>query len=246
MTSVNWHNRFTQQAHWTESLRAYAFTNVGLSTAKEVLEVGCGTGAILAGLKTSASLHGLDIEPAHLIQALSHAPKAHLTCGDAHNLPYLSHLFDITFCHYLLLWVNDPLKVLTEMKRVTRQDGYVLALAEPDYRRRIDQPSELAKLGQLQTESLRHQGANPDIGGQLKDLFIQAGIHVLESGELARRVNDSPTPEEWELEWDVLEYDLSEPVSEVDLKKYKSIDKRAWETGKRQLYIPTHFAWGRV
>jgi len=57
---MEWHKRFVQQAGWTGELRRYLFKRTGLQFARRVLEVGCGTGAILAGLETGAAVHGLD------------------------------------------------------------------------------------------------------------------------------------------------------------------------------------------
>ena len=150
---MDWHARYTQQANWTRELRDYLFKRIGLTTAERALEVGCGTGAILSEIQTQ-SLHGLDILPAALMEARVHAPAARLTRGDALSLPYPNECFEIVFCHFLLLWVSDPHRALGEMKRVTQPGGYVLALAEPDYSARVDEPTELASLGRWQTESL--------------------------------------------------------------------------------------------
>ena len=37
--------------------------------------------------------------------------------------PFTNASFDLTFCHYLLLWLKDPLSAIKEMKRVTRPGG---------------------------------------------------------------------------------------------------------------------------
>ena len=71
---MNWHERFRQQAGWTRDLRTYLFTRADLAHAKHVLEVGCGTGAVLQDLETPALLHGLDFDPARLAEARVHAP----------------------------------------------------------------------------------------------------------------------------------------------------------------------------
>lgn len=242
---MDWHTRYTQQAGWTRELRNYLFASVGLEAARRTLEVGCGTGAILCEINSPA-LHGLDLQPASLMDARVHAPAAALTRGDALSLPYADGAFDITFCHFLLLWVSDVERALLEMKRVTRAGGYVLALAEPDYSARVDKPAELAELGRLQTESLRKQGADPSVGGSLAGHFFRAGIKLIETGTIESRRNEAPTLAEWKSEWAVLEDDLAESVPFETIQHFKRVDKQAWERGERILHVPTHFAYGQV
>ena len=242
---MNWHVRFTQQANWTRELRDYLFQRTGLESAGRVLEVGCGTGAVLSGIRTGA-LHGLDLRPASLMEARVHAPAASLTCADALSLPYPDASFDITFCHFLLLWVREPRRALLEMRRVTRPGGSVLALAEPDYSARVDEPAELAVLGRWQAESLHRQGADPSLGGRLAELFFQAGIELVETGAIESRGRDALAPLEWELEWAVLEHDLAEFVPLEEVQQLKRMDAQARARGVRLLHVPTYFAWGRA
>jgi ubiquinone/menaquinone biosynthesis C-methylase UbiE len=265
---MDWHARFSQQADWTRQLRNYIFDSVRLTRACCILEVGCGTGTLLAELPCrtctpfgprarrgetacasagkQAAVHGLDLEPARLAEARVHARRARLTNGDAHRLPYPAQTFDLTFCHFLLMWVKDPAEVLREMRRVTRRKGYVLALAEPDYSGRVDQPKELAPLGRWQAESLQRQGADPHLGRRLAGLFAEAGIKIIETGSLRGRGTHLLTPGEWELEWAVLEADLAGFVPAGKFQKMKRLDEAAWRRGERVLYVPTYYAWGRV
>lgn len=246
MADLDWHARFQQQANWTRDLRVYLFSRAGLEDARRILEAGCGTGAILAGLSPRAAVHGLDLSLPRLSEARVQAPAARLTCGDVLCLPYADAVFDAAFCHFLLLWVSDPLQALLEMRRVTRPGGYVLALAEPDYTRRQDAPPELEGLGELQNESLRRQGADIGLGGRLADLFRQAGMKPLECGALAAAESEPSLPGEREQEWAVLESDLTGFVSPGEIQKYKNLDRQAWQEGKRRLHIPTFFAWAQV
>ena len=243
---MDWHSRFLQQAAWTRELRAYLFDCAGLTRAQRVLEVGCGTGAILSGLAIPAAIHGLDLEYARLAEARTHVPAGVLTCGNAKAMPYPSGVFDITFCHFLLLWVRDPLLALLEMKRVTRPGGAVLALAEPDYDSRVDKPAALVQLGRWQAESLRRQGADPGLGSRLAGLFRQAGIRLSESGTLQEGAGCLPVPAERGLEWAVLEADLEGWVPLQEIHRMKTLDEQAWERGERVLHVPTYFAWGKV
>jgi hypothetical protein len=100
-------------------------------------------------------------------------------------------------------------------------------------------------LGRWQTESLSRQGADPGLGGRLADLFVRAGIELDETGTLQNTDQDL-SPEDWELEWAVLESDLTGVVPRDDLQTMKRLDQQARERGQRKLYVPTYFAWGRV
>ncbi len=239
---MNWHARYLQQASWTRSLRAYLFEQAGLKNARRVLEVGCGTGAILRELPDSASPHGLDLEPDSLAECRIHAPAASLTRGDGHFLPYPAQSFDIVYCHFLLLWVKDPLQVIREMARVGKT---VLALAEPDYSRRVDKPVTLQPLGRWQAEALRRQGANPSFGAMLAETFHQAGIRLVETGPIQSGAALASAAD-WETEWAVIESDLAGIVPVVEIQKIKKLDEAARQSGTRALHVPTFFAWGKT
>jgi ubiquinone/menaquinone biosynthesis C-methylase UbiE len=239
---MNWHSRYLQQAAWTHDLRVYLFEQARLANARRVLEVGCGTGAILHDLNTQTSLHGLDLEPAALAECRVNAPAVSLTRGDGFSLPYPDKSFDIAYCHFLLLWVKNPLQVVCEMARVSRT---VLALAEPDYSQRVDEPNELKLLGEWQIEALRRQGANPFFGAQLAETFYQAGITLIETGPIQSQAV-MRSAEDWENEWAVIEADLDGWVSSVEIQKMKELDKTARSHNKRTLHVPTFFAWGKT
>ena len=238
---MNWHLRYLQQAAWTRDLRVYLFEQAGLDTAKRVLEVGCGTGAILHDLNTPASCHGLDLEPASLAECKINAPAVLLTRGDGHSLPYPDNYFDIAYCHFLLLWVKDPLQVVREMARVSH---HMLALAEPDYSQRVDEPPEFAILGKWQTESLRRQGANPSFGSRLAETFYQAGINLIETGPIQSEAV-MRAAEDWDNEWAVIQSDLEGIAPKEEVEKMKGVDETARRRGGRTLHIPTYFAWGK-
>lgn len=239
---MNAHIRYLQQANWTRELRNYLFEKAGLERTDRVLEVGCGTGAVLRELTTPAPLHGLDLEPVSLTQCRIHAPAASLTLGDAHVLPYADKSFDIVYCHFLLLWVSDPLQAVHEMARVGR---IVLALAEPDYRHRVDEPYSLKPLGEWQTQALIRQGANPFFGGGLAETFHQAGIELQETGTI-QPAESKRSLVEWENEWVVLQADLAGFVPDEDIQKMKVLDEQARQRGERVLHVPTYFAWGKT
>ena len=243
---MDWHARYTSQAGWTRALRDYLFEKAGMKTARRVLEVGCGTGAVLGQLSGPRLLYGLDIDMRALRECGVHAPAAQRVCGDALRLPHPAGTFDIVYCHFLLLWVPEPLQAVGEMKRVVRPGGHVLALAEPEYSARLDEPPELAPLGRWQAEALAGQGADPGFGARLADTFYRAGLHIVETGMIKGRGVAPLSAEERQLEWQVLESDLAGHVPAGELLRMKALERAAWERGTRRLEVPTYFAWGTV
>jgi SAM-dependent methyltransferase len=249
---ADWHDRFTRQARWTLDLRQYLFKRAGCQTAKRILDVGCGTGVLVSELSdlVSAQVHGLDINRQYLKISTQQTADAFLTQADAFALPYISGIFDICFCHFLLLWVMDPAKAVAEMARVTKPGGAVLAIAEPDYGGRIDYPPELAQIGQWQQAALRSQAANPEMGRRLAGIFSGLGLNKVETGVLGGQWTAPLSPEDWESEWSVIQADLQQitqnPSIFNTIKALKNIDLSACAKGERVLFVPTFYAWGVV
>ena len=246
MIKVNWHRRYLQQAAWTRGLRDYLSDRTKRSGSGRILEVGCGTGAVLSTWPTSASLYGIDIDLAALQESHRYAPAAFLTRGDVLALAYPDRSFHISYCHFFLLWVTDPLAALMEMKRVTKSGGHVLAMAEPDYTARVDKPDELAALGKLQNQSLKRQGADIGIGSRLANLFFQAGIKIIETGLIQSRQNRALSWEDGQQEWEIIESDLTGLIPPGEILRWKKMDAEARRHRTRVLNVPTYFAWGQV
>ena len=248
-STYKWHQRFQQQARWTKSIRNYIYDRIMLQAAKRVLDVGCGTGILLEELSrnTSCSAYGVDINLSSISFARLSAPRSTLTLANALSLPYRARTFDIALCHFLLLWVKNPLQVLEEMSRVVMPGGYVLALAEPDYGGRIDFPIDLAKIGRWQTDSLKDQGANPFIGRELLSIFSSVGFMNIEVGVLGGRWGEEQTEEDISLEWEVIYSDLyhkKEFIQSAEELKYLYISSH--KNNLNIMYVPTFYAIGEV
>ena len=171
--------RFRQQASWTIAFQQRVLSLLP-NRKINILEVGCGTGSFLCSLQSirnSADIHwvGLDIAYDRLAYAQQRI-IADWVNGDGMVLPFPAEAFDLVICHYLLLWLKRPCQVLTEMKRVARLGGWIVATAEPDYLSRIDYPDRFVDAGKAQTEALRAMGANPQAGRELPNLFHSAGM----------------------------------------------------------------------
>jgi SAM-dependent methyltransferase len=246
-TIEDWHRRYQQQAFWTQPARRFLADQLSFRGAGRILDVGCGTGALFPDLleESSANLYGLDLDLESLHFAETTQDAASLICGDALHLPYASQSFDITLCHFLLLWLPNPAAGLAEMARVTRTGGYVCLLAEPDYGGRIDYPSIFERIGKLQTDQLQAQGADPLIGRKIPALLSQAALNDIHTALIGGHWSGPPDHENWSSEWDVLEHDLRGRLPTDELKELRAQDAAAWESGERLLYVPTFYAWGQ-
>lgn len=247
-TLQQWHERFQQQALWTADLRAFLFSQVNLKEAASVLEVGSGTGAITTSLHalTQAQVYGADIDYERVRFSSSADPASAFSCADAAHLPYSGATFDLTFCHYLLLWLHEPLPSLKEMMRVTRPGAKILALAEPDHQARVDAPASLEPLGRLQTQALAGQGVCTNAGRKLASWFSQAGLQDVQIGVSGFQTHTAALPAWFDSEWQVLQQDLAASVAPDEMLRLKELDRQAWQTGQRVLWIPTFYAIGTV
>jgi len=239
----DWHQRFRQQAEWTRELRHHLFAKFNLSTSAAILEVGCGSGAVLgeSAKLDYPSTFGLDINSRVLFFCQEKYPQVHLSAGDADWLPFADGNFDLTYCHYLFLWLKHPLQALQEMKRVTRPGGWVATFAEPDYEGYISYPTPLAELTSLQAKSLKKQGVNTHMGRQLKQLFHQAGFRDVDCGLIAAQWKDNAEQLEYELQ--MMRCDLNAIGKDNLLLKF---EKKMRNRDEAIYFIPTFYAFGRA
>jgi SAM-dependent methyltransferase len=248
LSLAQWHQRYQQQAAWTQDVREYLFSRLNLHTEDQVLEVGSGTGALLSQVAKTHAVHlwGIDLDCSALLFTKKHGSNFHLAQANGYRLPFPSECFTMTYCHFLLLWLDQPGKMLEEMGRVTRPGGAVIALAEPDHLSRIDYPPPLDQLGTLQTSSLKKQGVDIEIGRRLSMLFHQSGFSRVESGVLGAQWSTKFMDENDETEWMMIRSDLDGTLSEKEIAQYQQIDRQARQNGTRVLFIPTFYAVGFV
>ena len=107
---------------------------------------------------------------------------AAFTNGDGEQLPFADGVFDLVFCHYLLLWTENPLKIILEMRRVLKNQGIAAAMAEPCYTEMSASPKSLQILAEEQREKLEEAGSIINIGCMLENLFKEAGFRDVQSG----------------------------------------------------------------
>lgn len=95
-------------------------------SGKRVLEVGCGTGLVLERIREfTSSAQGIDLSPGMLEKA--RARGLDVTQGSATELPFDDDTFDVTCSFKVLAHIPAIETALSEMARVTKPGGYILA-----------------------------------------------------------------------------------------------------------------------
>ena len=93
---------------------------------RDVLEVGCGTGLVLSRISSFArAAKGVDLSPGMLQKAKQRGLD--VLEGSATDLPFANETFDVTCSFKVLAHIPDIEKALSEMARVTRPGGYIIA-----------------------------------------------------------------------------------------------------------------------
>lgn len=94
----------------------------------KLLEVAIGTGYPVADAlqKQGFEIHGIDISPALIEKCLATNPAIHAKVGDAENLDYADGEFDAAYCFHSTWYFPDLPRVIDEMLRVTRPDGFII------------------------------------------------------------------------------------------------------------------------
>jgi malonyl-CoA O-methyltransferase len=98
---------------------------------RRLLDVGCGTGNLLALLRaryTSAELTGLDLAPGMVASArekLGDDPLVALVEGDAERLPFTAGSFDVVVSTSTYQWLDDLPAAFRQVFRVLRPGGVV-------------------------------------------------------------------------------------------------------------------------
>ena len=169
------------QALETAEERIPLYIEVGLKDAKLVLDVGCGSGIVTRDIArlTKGKVVAVDGSK-DMIKVAQNVLKPYknveLRLGDANNLPLEDNLFDIVTCNLLLMWTDDPQKVVNEMARVTKPGGKVLATLEPDYGGKLHFPENPKVDPIFAGKAIRARGGDPHIGRKLRLLFVRAGL----------------------------------------------------------------------
>jgi|SRR5262245_60107846 len=160
----------------------------GIQPGQSVLDVACGTGIVArtaaARVGSTGRVVGLDLNEAMLGVARRVRPDIEWRQGDAASLPFPDGTFDVTLCQSALMFLPDPVRALSEMRRVTRSPGTVAVQvydtldSQPGYRPFIEVAARHA--GPEATSLLGTYWVYGDLNA-LARIFDAAGLHIADT-----------------------------------------------------------------
>jgi SAM-dependent methyltransferase len=170
-----------------------------VSAGQQVLDVGCGPGALTAELVARLGPAGVSaVEPSEPFVAAvrERHPGVDVRCAAAEELPFPDRAFDAALAQLVVHFMADPVGGLREMARVTRRRGAVAACVWDHAGGRGPLSPFWAAARELDP-GLEDESQLPGSrGGQLTELFQAAGLHDVEETALSVGV-EHPSFEEW-------------------------------------------------
>ena len=226
-----------------------------------VLDVGCGTGAITAGIARAVGVQGHVVGIDRDERLLQLAREGHRECsnlqfqpGDATSLSYRAQ-FDIITAARTLQWISDPGLAISKMKHAAKRDGLLVIL---DYNHTKSEwaPDPPPAFRHFYRAFLGWRDANGwdnEMGDHLPAYFREAGLLDIRSeieDEIAAR-GETDFVERAGLWSEVIE-SLGEPISkagfctESELRAARE-SYSAWvETGLEKQTLALRAVIGRV
>ena len=189
--TMGYSDEFQQMLRRRSAQTNAAYLLPHLKPGMKVLDFGCGPGTISVGLAKAVEpgeLHGIDMEASQIeIARAAASAGGHdnmvLRTGDVTGLPFADDYFDVAHGHAVLNHVPDTRAVLAEVKRVLKPGG-LLASRELICDSSFLEPPSGGLSGGWDTFSnlLAANGGHPQMGKQLKRVFLEAGYNDIRTG----------------------------------------------------------------
>lgn len=120
-TRIDTHVRYSERSY---DLEADVISALSLQPGASVLDIGFGTGSFLRRLGDGYTLTGVDTSDA----AIAAADGFTARWADAQDLPFEDGSFDAVTARHMLYHVPDPVRAISEARRVLRSGGIFAAV----------------------------------------------------------------------------------------------------------------------
>lgn len=184
------HHESVVQSHARRRAEVEAwFLLPNLKPGMRLLDAGCGPGTVTAGLARAVSpgdVVGVDSAPGVLEHARAHAADGHVdnvtfVSGDVYALDFADAEFDVVYANQLLQHLTDPVRAISEMRRVLKPGG-LIAVRDADYATMSPHPKfrEFLDWNRLYHDVAYRNNAEPDAGRTLPTWVRAAGFPEIE------------------------------------------------------------------
>jgi ubiquinone/menaquinone biosynthesis C-methylase UbiE len=192
---------------WSSRLANIFLDFADLPETGELLDVGCGTGALTLAMTRrwpKRSVIGVDLADAYVTYAKSRrtSDRPVFEIGDACALKYDDRRFAGVTAHLVFLFIPKPEIALREMRRVTRPGGTVAAVVLDQrgglvYQRMLWDTAVVIdpNARAVRDSMLANPVANP---GGLMGFFRQAGLAAVEEQSLTFRMDYANFEDYWQ------------------------------------------------
>lgn len=185
-TYTHGHHESVLRSHaWRTARNSAAYLLGELHPGQRLLDVGCGPGTItldLARRVAPGRVTGIDAAPGVLrgaeeLRRQQGVGNVTFATGDAYELAYEDDSFDVIHLHQVLQHLTDPVRALSELRRVLAPGG-VLGARDSDYAGFFWFPADplLARWLTLYHELTARNGAMADAGRELPRWARAAGF----------------------------------------------------------------------
>jgi SAM-dependent methyltransferase len=173
----------------------------GIANEQQVLDVGCGPGALIAELVERlgpSAVSAVDPSESFVEAARERFPEVTVRRASAEELPFESDTFDAALAQLVVHFMQDPVAGLREMARVTRQGGVVAACVW-DHAGGKGPLSPFWEAAREVSSEVEDESRLPGTREhQLGELFRAAGLGDVEEDELWIDVEHATFEDWWE------------------------------------------------
>src|ERR1700674_3672372 len=177
-------------AHVTAHFMPFLLRAARVAAGMHVLDIATGTGlsaeAALAAVGPTCHVMAADVSPAMAEKArerLGKAPNASVSVEDGQALSFADCSFDVVLCNLGLMFFPEPVRGLSEFRRVLRPGGRVAVsvntVVERSYNHQIN--VTIARHMPGLADAVTRTFALSD-GPRLQQLFVEAGLADIETG----------------------------------------------------------------